>query len=276
MAADYSYAEMLRLTDRIRRPAIEGVLRALELPPGSHGIDAGCGIGLYTPMLARLVGPKGYVTGVDTSESFLEEARRETELLRSARQVDCMIADVTRLPFRDDSIDWLVSIDTIWPGPAGRGVIGEDTSAIVAELARVVRPGGLVALVFWSSHRLLPGHPQLEARLQATAGATAPFDDTMAPDLHFMAAISWLTRGGLTDCTARSAVTDIAAPLTAELREALAVTYHMLWSRSQSELADDDWTAYKRLCDPDSAEFIADLSGYHGLVTYTAYSGTVG
>jgi ubiquinone/menaquinone biosynthesis C-methylase UbiE len=45
-------------------------------------LDSGCGAGLETVRLARLVAPSGKVTGIDTSQAFLAEARKRAEGLR--------------------------------------------------------------------------------------------------------------------------------------------------------------------------------------------------
>lgn len=57
---------------RLKRTAIE----QCRLAPGMDVLDAGCGTGLETIRLARLVAPSGRVVGVDASERFLDEARR--------------------------------------------------------------------------------------------------------------------------------------------------------------------------------------------------------
>ena len=60
-----TYARKLYLTHLLREPAIRSAILGLELPSGSRGLDAGCGIGLGTLLLAESVGPEGHVTGLD-------------------------------------------------------------------------------------------------------------------------------------------------------------------------------------------------------------------
>ena len=69
--------------------------------------------------------------------------------------------DVNQLPFDDDTFDWAWSVDCVGYAPM-------EPLPLVQELARVVKPGGSVAILAWSSEMLLPGHPLLEARLAAT------------------------------------------------------------------------------------------------------------
>lgn len=54
----------------------ERMIRDLELGKGSYVVDAGCGPGLWTPMLARAIGSKGHVTGVDISPAALVTAQQ--------------------------------------------------------------------------------------------------------------------------------------------------------------------------------------------------------
>ena len=70
-----THAEMLRLADFLREPVIRSAMRALQLPSGSLGLDAGCGIGSHTPLLAEAIAPGGHVTGCDVRPGFLAHAR---------------------------------------------------------------------------------------------------------------------------------------------------------------------------------------------------------
>jgi cyclopropane fatty-acyl-phospholipid synthase-like methyltransferase len=69
------YAHKLALSDLLRDKAIRSAIQALRLPPGSLGLDAGCGIGSHTLLLAEAVGPGGHVIGLDLSSEILNIAR---------------------------------------------------------------------------------------------------------------------------------------------------------------------------------------------------------
>ncbi|MBE9551710.1 MAG: methyltransferase type 11, partial [Proteobacteria bacterium] len=60
-------ADKLHMSDFLRGPVIGSAIQALELPHGSSGLDAGCGIGSHALLLANAVGPAGHVTGLDLS-----------------------------------------------------------------------------------------------------------------------------------------------------------------------------------------------------------------
>lgn len=63
----------------LRRPVLCAAIAALRLAPGTRALDAGCGIGLQTLLLAEAVGPAGHVTGLDLSHELLLHAEEMDE-----------------------------------------------------------------------------------------------------------------------------------------------------------------------------------------------------
>jgi SAM-dependent methyltransferase len=113
----------------------------LAPPAGLRWLDVGCGNGAFTAMLAQRCAPSA-VDGIDPSEEQLAYARARPALRGAAR---FRAGDAMALPFPDDAFDAAVMPLVIFfvPEPA-KGV---------AEMARVVRPGGIVAAYAWD----LPG-----------------------------------------------------------------------------------------------------------------------
>ncbi len=270
------YAERLATIHPLREPAIRAAIEALELPAGSRGLDAGCGIGHNAMLLARAVGSKGSVTGLDISSEFITRGERLAAESGLADRIAFRTGDIRRLPFEKDAFDWAWCADTLWVDSPGSGHPIQDPRAPLSELVRVVRPGGIVALVFWSSQKLLPGHPLLEARLGATSTANEPFRPGMDPSLHFIRALGWMREAGLRNPSARTFVAEAEAPLSHEIRSALAVAIPMFWENAESEVSKEDWAEYRRLCDPESPDFILDLPDYYAFLTYTMFTGRVG
>ena len=164
----------------------------------------GCGIGLHTCLLAERVGPEGHVTGLDRVAGVCLPGRAARGGGRIGRAHAFEVGDLTALEYEDHTFDWLWCNDALWPGPERTGCPTDDPLPVVRDFARVVRPGGTVALVYWSSQRLLPGYPALEARLSATPQTFAPYREGMRPQQHCMRALGWLEAAGLRDRSART------------------------------------------------------------------------
>jgi demethylmenaquinone methyltransferase/2-methoxy-6-polyprenyl-1,4-benzoquinol methylase len=259
----------------LREPAIRAAIRELRLERGSRGLDAGCGIGLIAEALAEAVSPGGQVTGLDLSATHLAYGKDRVRRLGLQDQIRFRHGDVNHLPFEAGEFDWAWSMDTLWPGPREMGCPSEDPFSMVVELARVVRPGGTVALVFWSSQKLLPGYPLLEARLSATSQAAAPFQEEMVPDQHALRGLAWLRAAGLEKSRAETFIATATAPLSDPIRRALAFTFPMFWAGIEDEVSPEDWAEYNRLCQPSSPDFVLDDPHYHAFLTYTLFYGTV-
>jgi arsenite methyltransferase len=135
------------------------VLKALELRPGERVLDVGSGPGLLVHDMADSVGHGGRVCGVDISEDMLRMSRR-----RCADQpwTEFRRADATQLPYPDDTFDAAVSIQ-VYEYVA-------DIPAALAELCRVMRPGGRV-LIMDSDFGSLVLHTEHKGRMQRVLAA---------------------------------------------------------------------------------------------------------
>jgi len=219
-------------------------------------------------LLVEAVGPAGHVTGLDLSPEFLIHAERVAERDGLSGQVSFQEGDVNQLPFDDDTFDWIWSADCV-------GYPAEEPLPLVKELARVVKPGGSVAILVWSSQMLLPGYPLLEARLNATSSGIAPFTESMRPESHWLRALGWLRDAGLKEPIAETFVGDAHAPLSDDIRDALVSLFEMRWAGVESELTVEDWAEYQRLCLPESSDFILDRPGYYAFFTESLFHGKV-
>jgi SAM-dependent methyltransferase len=107
-----------------------------HLAAGMSLLDVGCGPGTITIDLARRVAP-GLTVGVDSAEAALEGARAEAEA-RGADNVRFGVATAGRLPFADGTYDVVHAHQLLQHLP--------DPVAALREMARVCRPGGIVAV----------------------------------------------------------------------------------------------------------------------------------
>ncbi len=264
-----TYLDKLVLSHPLRDPVIRQAIRALELPTGSRGLDAGCGIGSLTLLLAEAVGPGGHVTGLDLSSEFVAHAQGLAQQSDLSKQASFQQGSVNALPFDDDSFDWAWSVDCV-----GHPTIGEPLTTL-RELARVVRPDGQVAILGYSSQILLPGYSLLEARLNATASAMTSLSEGMAPEAHFLRALGWFREAGFAEPTARTVVGTVQAPLDDGIRRALISLFGMLWGEMQTKMVRADREEYQRLADPESPDFILDSPDYCAFFTYSMFEGRV-
>jgi arsenite methyltransferase len=108
-----------------------------RLEPGERVLDLGCGAGTDTLVAAQMVGPDGWVTGIDMTPEMLEKAGRAADEL-GVSNTSFVEGEAERLPFDEVSFDVVIS----------NGVIDliPDKDAVFAELYRVLAPGGRLQL----------------------------------------------------------------------------------------------------------------------------------
>ena len=125
-----------RLMGRWSRLVGEQFLDWLDLPKGLRWLDAGCGNGAFTETLIERCAPST-VAAIDPSEGQLAYARTRP----GTTMAQFHVGDAQALPFDDDSFDaaTMALVMAFLP----------DAAKAVAELARVVRPGGWVATYMW-------------------------------------------------------------------------------------------------------------------------------
>ncbi|KYK13855.1 MULTISPECIES: class I SAM-dependent methyltransferase [Streptomyces] len=139
-------------------PAYTAAVAELGLSDGARVLDAGCGTGRALPPLRAAVGPSGLVVGADLTPAMLQAA------VRAGRDRDgrLLLADVAALRLRSRSLDAVFAAGLVAHLP--------DPPANLRELARVVRPGGVLALF----------HPIGRAALAARQGRRITSDDLRA------------------------------------------------------------------------------------------------
>jgi SAM-dependent methyltransferase len=124
----------LSLQDRVFAPHSENLFRQAGITGGLRVLDAGCGTGDTTRLLARIVGPAGLVVGVDRDSRALETARQaaSAEALTNVRFIQ---GDLRALEL-DEEFDAL----------AGRLILMHLDGPVptLSHLIRRVRPGGVV------------------------------------------------------------------------------------------------------------------------------------
>jgi 2-polyprenyl-3-methyl-5-hydroxy-6-metoxy-1,4-benzoquinol methylase len=138
MRAPWITGDFSAIATEIGAPEAEGFVARMGLEPGARVLDIACGTGNATLPLARR---GAMVTGLDMTPHLLEEAR-----VRAAREGLRIRFDegfAETLPYPDGSFDMLVSMFGIMFSPL--------PETIASEMARVLRPGGRLALANWTA-----------------------------------------------------------------------------------------------------------------------------
>ena len=112
-------------------------ISAAQLQIGETVLDLGSGGGLDCFLAAREVGPEGFVLGVDMTPEMLEKARNAAEKMEISN-VEFQKGYLEELPIEDNSIDVVISNCVINLSP--------DKSKVFAEIVRVLKPGGRIAV----------------------------------------------------------------------------------------------------------------------------------
>jgi SAM-dependent methyltransferase len=131
--ASGDYAEIATLIV----PVAERLTDAADLRAGSTVLDVACGSGNAALAAARL---GCVVTGIDYVPALLDRGRERAAAERLG--VNFRHGDVEEIPFRDESFDAAVSVVGSMFAP--------DQRRVAAELVRVTRPGGTIALASWT------------------------------------------------------------------------------------------------------------------------------
>jgi ubiquinone/menaquinone biosynthesis C-methylase UbiE len=259
----------LERMNRFHEPAARAVIAGLGLPPGSRGLDVGCGVGLYTLWLAEAVGADGGVLGIEPQGERVEAARALAGASLRPPRLEFREGDGTALDAPAGAFDWL------WCGNVLHHI--PDTQAALKEFARVVRPGGRIVIMESQtlSAMFLPGHPSLERRIQEAesersreeAGARS-FQERRQRTLES------LLEAGLADVAHETHLLQYRAPLAPAAREYIAtVVFGRNWGeRLRPLLSTEDWARRNALCEPDSREYIVARSDYYCLYPITVFT----
>lgn len=255
---------------RFRQPLIERIIDALEINPITRGIDIGCGIGKIANLLANRIGLTESLTALDYSYDLIKYASSNSE----KANVRFVQGDINNLEFDSNAYDWIWSMDTVWPGPKEIGCPIETPDNVLRHFNRILKPGGNLYILYWTSQKFLPGYPFLEARLNISASANAPFKQSMDSSNHVMNGLKWLRSSNFVELKAKTFVGDIQGPLSESDKKALTIFFEMLWGNSSSEISEEDWYKFKEISSPDSERFILNNPDYYGYYMYTLFQGT--
>jgi SAM-dependent methyltransferase len=133
-----------------------------SLREGEVLVDLGSGGGLDVLLAARKVGPTGKAIGIDMTQEMIDLARRNAAKSGLAN-IEYHLATIDKLPLPDASVDCVISNCVINLAP--------DKTAVLREIARVLKPGGRLAVSDIALKRELP--PEIGSDLMAYVGCIA-------------------------------------------------------------------------------------------------------
>ena len=112
----------------------EQMIRDLGIEQGSFVVDAGCGPGLWTPLIAEAIGPKGRILGIDISAKALIAARERIARTHYCQQVQFKLAPLEQIPLLYGTADLIFTANVSQYLP--------DPVATFATIGAYLRPGG--------------------------------------------------------------------------------------------------------------------------------------
>lgn len=167
----------------------------LPLRPGHAVLDLCCGAGASSIPAARAVGPAGRVVGIDLAKPLLEQARARAVAERLPN-VEFYYANAISTGLPEASFDAVMCVFGVFFAP--------DMAGFAAEMWRLVRPGGVLAVTTWGPGLFEPANTVFWESVRAVepslVKAFNPWDEITTPE----ALIAVCARGGITTMTAEA------------------------------------------------------------------------
>ena len=129
------------LSDSNEGPARRAGVDALAVQPGESVLELGFGTGNEVLELAKRVGPTGRVAGIDVSEGMRAVTQKKLDEAQPEATIELSVGDARKLPYPDQSFDAVYTSFTLELFPL------EDIPGVLAEVKRVLKPGGRFGVV---------------------------------------------------------------------------------------------------------------------------------
>lgn len=139
------------------RKLSQWVIELIQVQSDNRILEVGFGPGIGIRR-ANAIASHGFIAGIDHSEVMVRQARKRNAVAIQAKQVDLRCASTALVPYPDTTFDKIFSINVVqfWTNPL----------EVLAELWRVLKPGGLIALAI---------QPRIPNATESTSQATGKF-----------------------------------------------------------------------------------------------------
>jgi SAM-dependent methyltransferase len=211
------------------RDEYEAMLQSVGFKAGARLLDAGCGSGSYLSLIADQVAPDGRVAGIDIAPENVAIARSRTGLA-------VFVSTASSLPFATGAFD------AAWCANVLQYFDDDDAQGLLAELQRVVRPGGVVAVkdVDMTALRFGPAPPFVALHLAEACLEGPEVRPESRGSLRGRALRRVLEDAGLVDVWQRSFPIERWAPLEPPTRRLWADWLPYLASLALERVRDAD------------------------------------
>jgi SAM-dependent methyltransferase len=224
----------------IMAPFVAAAVEAVDPAPGSALLDLACGTGFAARAAAPRLGPEGRIVGVDVNPEVLEVAAARTPPgPPDGPEVTWLQASADALPFPAARFDAVICQQGAQFFP--------DLDAALTEAARVLRPGGRIALTAWASVDRSPFFLAQRLAVDDVAGpeVAASFDAAFGCSARRLTAA--MRAAGLTDVDSREITAKIRLPRLDEFAPAQLLA--LPWGRAVAAHPDGLATYTRTLSD---------------------------
>jgi len=250
-----------RRTSQIRNPPqriapaladdFRNIVHTLPLRNQHTVIDVGCGDGFFTSLLAE---NQARVVGLDNSDAFLRQARAN---YGNRQNLEFLKGDVRRLPFDDASVDIVWSAHSMHSYP--------DVPHCLAEFRRVLRPGGLLAVLESDNVHsvMLSWPPDLELTVRQAEHQQIGDEDSYIGTYFPRFAVRLLGDAGFEIPTRQYFLINRFAPAGDDLQLFVQLYLENLFERTHDRLSDKMRSRLALLADPSSDKFLPNQKSFH-------------
>jgi ubiquinone/menaquinone biosynthesis C-methylase UbiE len=238
------YASRLDALHQALADEFRDIVKTVGAQPTQIVLDVGCGDGFFTRLLAE---NGGRVVGLDNSDAFLRQARTSSG---GRANIEFMQGDVRKLPFDDASVDVVWSAHSMHSYP--------DIEQCLREFRRVLRPGGLVAVLESDNVHsvMLSWPPDLELAVRQAEHREIGTEDSYIGTYFPRFAMRLLTEQGFEDFRPQYFLFHRIGPAGESLTEFVTHYLQDLLERTSDYLTDKMRSRLALLADANSDKFL--------------------